>query len=223
MFSNAFLIVWNDVSSATEYEYRRWHRVEHMPERLAIPGFMLGRRYADLSAAKYRFLTIYETASTDVFSSAPYRASLASPTPWTTRMSAQMTNFVRRVCRTAASASNAVGGAVATFHFRDAGEADRLVRMVCELDGVTGAHVGVVDEAATGARRDEMQLRSRDGIDPFDAVLIVEGDDRAALARLNAALIDCIAQCAAGKPAFSQHYDLALVFHPTHTSATGQG
>ena len=36
MFGNAFLASWNDVDPLLEAEYQRWHRVEHMPERLAV-------------------------------------------------------------------------------------------------------------------------------------------------------------------------------------------
>lgn len=220
MLNPAFLIVWNDVEPGVEAEYRRWHRVEHMPERLAIPGFMLGRRYSNLDGAKYRYLTIYEVASADVFRSEPYRASLAQPTPWTTRMSAQMTNFVRRVCRTVASDGTSIGGVLATFQLQldehDTNKSKRLVSSIAAMDGVTGVHLGAVDADATGARRDEMQSRSQPDTVPFNSVLVVESDSRQALAALLPALDGQIAQFTGGGAVSARTYDLALLFQPTH-------
>lgn len=223
MFGNAFLIVWNDVASASEDEYRRWHRVEHMPERLAIPGFALGRRYVDTAAAKYRYLTVYEVDGADVFRSEPYRASLASPTPWTTRMSAEMTNFVRRVCRTTASSGVAVGGAVATFTIAldgdaaaDRAGAKRLVEAIVGFDGVSAVHLGAVDAETTGERRDAMQSRAQDETPPFNAVLIVEGETRRALAGLLERIGDRLAQFAGSRTADAKLYQLALLYQPSY-------
>ena len=190
MFDAGFLVVWNDVAAAVEAEYRRWHRSEHMPERMSLPGFTRGRRYMDLAGTRNRYLTVYEGRSVETFRSEPYRARLAAPTPWTSRMSARMSNFVRRVCRTVASDGAAIGGAAATFRFRladdhgigAAGAAAELVRAVIGVDGAVGAHLGLVDAEITGTRGDEMQSRSSAGADPFNAVLIVEGDSRAVVA-----------------------------------------
>lgn len=218
MFDGAFLISWNDIAGNAEDEYRRWHRTEHMPERLAVPGFSLGRRYTDLGGARYRYLTVYEVESTEVFRSAPYRARLAEPTPWTRRMSAQMTNFVRRVCRTAASAGDPVGAAAATLRLRigtglpEAAEA--LVRAALAIDGVIAAHVGAVDEGTTQVRTDEMQTRNP--TDAFDAVLIAESDSRTALADCYNKLAATVAvKAGPGALVLGQTYDLAFALRRT--------
>lgn len=40
-----FLPIWFELAEGVEREFDRWHTIEHMPERLGIPGFLRGRRY----------------------------------------------------------------------------------------------------------------------------------------------------------------------------------
>src|SRR5215208_2640650 len=72
----AFLAMWHDIAAAAEPEYNLWHTREHMPERLGIPGFEVGRRYVDWNLDTFRYFTLYEGRSLDVFRSAPYLARL---------------------------------------------------------------------------------------------------------------------------------------------------
>lgn len=62
--------------------YRQWHNAEHMPERVGIPGFLLGRRYLAADDAT-RFLMCYDTLGPQVLVSDPYLRALNTPTPWT--------------------------------------------------------------------------------------------------------------------------------------------
>ena len=39
------LMVWADVPADKEEEFNRWYNEEHLPERMAIPGFLGGARY----------------------------------------------------------------------------------------------------------------------------------------------------------------------------------
>ena len=41
---NAFLAMWHDIEPDAWTEYMEWHTREHMPERLSIPGFLVGKR-----------------------------------------------------------------------------------------------------------------------------------------------------------------------------------
>lgn len=221
MLDAGFLVVWNDIAPEVEAEYQRWHRVEHMAERMAVPGFTLGRRYWDRGGSRYRYLTVYEGRSVETFRSEPYRARLAAPTPWTTRMSAHMDNFIRRVCRTVASEGAAIGGAAATFRCQLAdvhgcapvAPAAELVRAAIGVDGAVGAHLGLVDAEITGMRTDGMQSRSSAGAGPFNAVLIVESDSRAVLADRLPELRRLLAKFVVDDKAIAaQVYDLALLF-----------
>lgn len=79
----AYLLIANDVEAASEDEFNRWYDGQHLNERLGVPGFINARRYVAQSAS-LRYVAYYETDSVDVFTSAAYRARLASPTDWTT-------------------------------------------------------------------------------------------------------------------------------------------
>ena len=53
-----------------------------MPERVAIPGFLRGRRYVALDA-DLEFFNLYEAASPKVLAGPDYLERLNNPTPWT--------------------------------------------------------------------------------------------------------------------------------------------
>jgi len=38
-FGRGALVNWGGVVAASEVDYNAWHSLEHMPERLAVPGF----------------------------------------------------------------------------------------------------------------------------------------------------------------------------------------
>jgi hypothetical protein len=87
-----------DVPAALEDDFNRWYEQEHIPERLAIPGFIRACRYkAFLGAPKY--LAVYEVTSSDVFESAEYLHFLkgAGETPWTKKILAACTNKSRNL------------------------------------------------------------------------------------------------------------------------------
>jgi len=39
------LMVYTDVAAEVEEEFNRWYNVEHIPERLSIPGVLNAARY----------------------------------------------------------------------------------------------------------------------------------------------------------------------------------
>src|SRR6185295_4098933 len=44
------LAFWHDVAPGGEAEFDQWHLREHIPERVAVPGFLRCRRYVTLGA-----------------------------------------------------------------------------------------------------------------------------------------------------------------------------
>ena len=72
------LIAWHDVEEGREAEYLDWHSHEHMQERLAIPGFLQGRRYSVVGSGP-QFLIVYAVTDTDAFTSPPYLERLNHP------------------------------------------------------------------------------------------------------------------------------------------------
>ena len=96
------LIAWHDVEEGREAEYLDWHSHEHMKERLAIPGFLQGRRYSVVGSGS-QFLILYTVMNPDVFTSQTYLERLNHPTDWTQQVMPALRNMNRSLCRVAAS------------------------------------------------------------------------------------------------------------------------
>jgi hypothetical protein len=101
-----------DVDPVMEDEHNRWCIHEHIPERLAIPGFLRCRRYAATSedSSARRYVNLYETHSVSAMTSAAYLARLEAPTPWTTRMAPSVLNATRTAAAAVVSRGRGAGG-----------------------------------------------------------------------------------------------------------------
>lgn len=55
------LAMWWDIHPAIRAEFEDWHTHEHFPERLALPGFLRGSRWADADGGA-GFFVLYEVA-----------------------------------------------------------------------------------------------------------------------------------------------------------------
>jgi hypothetical protein len=107
------LAIWHGITAEAEKDFCLWHDTEHMPERLAIPGFLRGRRYR--SAAHPRnFFTLYETESVATTRSPPYLARLRDPTPWTRRVLPHFRDAFRVRCRVLETTGDGLGEAILT-------------------------------------------------------------------------------------------------------------
>ncbi len=112
------LAIWNNCAPGHEDEYEHWYQTEHLPERLAIPGFLRGRRYETLGAGP-RFFTYYETASPAVLGSAAYLERGNNPTPATTRiMTGPFKDMNRTVCRQVVRLGDMRGAVAATIRMK---------------------------------------------------------------------------------------------------------
>ncbi|MBT5168282.1 MAG: hypothetical protein HOL92_07360 [Opitutales bacterium] len=89
---------YSDIDEAYIPRYRQWHNLEHMPERVSIPGFIEGRRYLGAEGAP-GFLMMYETEAVDVLESQAYLGSLDDPTPWTSEALAHFRKPLRGIYR----------------------------------------------------------------------------------------------------------------------------
>src|SRR5262249_8437580 len=47
--SAAVLAFFHDIVAGREAEFEEWFQHEHLPERIAMPGFVIGRRYEAVS------------------------------------------------------------------------------------------------------------------------------------------------------------------------------
>jgi hypothetical protein len=105
------VLVWNDITEQGREQFYDWHDKEHIPERLAIPGFRRGRRYVKPGHSP-EWLTMYEADDLDVVTSPEYLQRLNSPTPGTTKTLQYFRNTSRAVCRIVSSTGSSSGGHV---------------------------------------------------------------------------------------------------------------
>lgn len=201
-----FLAIWNDVAPEHETEWLQWHTVEHMPERVSVPGFLGGRRYADWSLAHHRFFTLYLGAEVATFSSPPYLERLNDPTPWTAKLAPHFRNFLRGACRVVASESRGLGGALATVqvHVKDparagnAAAAHELLARLVGAGGVVGAHLGLQEASVSAVQTREKALRGDRATIDFEGVLMIEGLTRRELEAARPLLLTAIDDPATG-------------------------
>lgn len=97
-----------DLPVDREADVLAWHTEEHLPERLALPGFNRGRRFICLDGSP-KFLILYELAGLEVLRSAPYLERLNSPTPWTARSLPEFRNNFRTAFEVLGAAGNGSG------------------------------------------------------------------------------------------------------------------
>ena len=92
------LAIFNNVPPGREAEFEEWFQQEHLAERIAVPGFLLGRRH-EAVAAEPRYFNFYLTTSAAVLKSSAYLTRLDNPTPMTrTIMSEVFKDMNRTVC-----------------------------------------------------------------------------------------------------------------------------
>lgn len=90
MSRKGFLLVLMHPPTVMEEEFNAWYDTEHIPDRLAIPGFESGQRFHSLDGGVPRYLAFYDLTSVDVMDSPDYlRVSFDQATPWTKRITAR--------------------------------------------------------------------------------------------------------------------------------------
>jgi len=83
--AKGILIAAMDFSAAPEDEFHDWYDLEHIPERLAIAGFLNAQRWIAVDNPKISLVT-YDLDEVGVLQSPPYQAIAgANSSPWTKR------------------------------------------------------------------------------------------------------------------------------------------
>ena len=103
LLGQAAMLLAFDVAAEAIDEHDDWHTHEHLPERLAIPGFLRGTRWVAVQGQP-RYLVLYEVERLETLASAPYLERLNQPTPWTSKMMPHYRGMTRGLCSVAASA-----------------------------------------------------------------------------------------------------------------------
>ena len=86
MADKGFLLVTMQPPPAFEEEFNAWYDTEHLPERLAVPGFETALRFVCLYGHP-RYLAMYDLVRPEVLDSPEYlRVAFENSSPWTRRV-----------------------------------------------------------------------------------------------------------------------------------------
>src|SRR3954462_5540535 len=117
--SPGILAIFNNVAPGREAEFEEWFQHEHLAERIAVPGFLLGRRHEAISGEP-RYFNFYLTQSADVLKSAAYIERLDHPTPMTHKiMSEIFKDMIRTVCHRTLRLGAMRGAAAVALRFTE--------------------------------------------------------------------------------------------------------
>ncbi len=115
--AHGVLAIFNNVAAGRDADFDRWFQTEHLAERLAVPGFLYGRRHRAISGSS-RYFNFYLTESPEVLTSKPYLARLDDPTPMTKMIISEVFRDMNRtVCRRHLRLGNIRGSMAVTVRF----------------------------------------------------------------------------------------------------------
>jgi len=166
--------MWWDVAPEVRAEWEHWHSTEHMPERLAIPGFLRGTRWVARSGEPSYFV-LYEVAELATITTGAYLERLNNPTPWSRKMMPHHRNMVRSLCAVRAGWGGGVPQVLATIRFAPTAVLPKLPRG----QGLTGAHL-LESQPMPAVQTAEQKIRGGDA--SADWVMLVGGYHASALA-----------------------------------------
>lgn len=181
--------IWHDIAAEGLDEFYAWHGQEHMPERVAIPGFIRGRRFIAIEADR-EFFNLYETRDESVVKSDAYKARLDDPTPWTVATVRHFRAVARTLSRVEATLGAADGGLVATLRYdlpleAEAAHAAALragpLPKLAALPGIAAIHLIAADREASGYVNAEQKARGAANETPSHALIVEGWADEAAL------------------------------------------
>ena len=156
---------WATIDEDYLHRFREWHTCEHMPERVSIPGFQVGRRYIDCGDPA-TYLMTYQTNDSAVLGSPPYLDALNAPSDWTRESLPHFRKPVRNIySRLAAHGETDYLAAPYVYTLRFNADGDGLAEAAAALAGdeqLGRVALYQVDEAISGIQTSETQdLRRR--------------------------------------------------------------
>jgi hypothetical protein len=191
LLGKAAVAMWWDMAAAHRNEFEDWHSHEHFPERLAIPGFLRGSRWA-CAAGGEGFFIMYELQAYETLTSPAYFARLNAPTPWSMQMMPRHKNMVRSQCQVLESHGGGIAGAMLTIRLSPAPQRAEALHahlraLLSELPqrpGVTAAHLLRTQTPQTAATTEQKIRGGADGV--ADWIVLASGYDAVALLDLSA-------------------------------------
>ena len=91
----AVVAIWHDIAPEGRAQFYEWHQREHMPERVAIPGFNRGRRWIRVAGDGQEWFNSYEVDRFETLVGQDYLGRLNAPTQWTKDTVVQFRNVTR--------------------------------------------------------------------------------------------------------------------------------
>ena len=93
--AKGILIAAMDFTAVAEDEFHDWYDTEHIPERLAVPGFINAERFIGIDNPKVS-VALYDLDSREVLFSEPYKkVGGANGSPWTKRVTGRTKGLIR--------------------------------------------------------------------------------------------------------------------------------
>ncbi|MDE2334886.1 MAG: hypothetical protein KGK10_10155 [Rhodospirillales bacterium] len=188
LLGSGVLAIWNGVAPGADAQFAAWHVREHIPERMAVPGFLRGRRYTAIEGSP-KYFNFYETETSATLTSPAYLARLDDPSSWTRRVVAEFRDTSRTICDVALSLGQGEGGVIETIRlqsaaadhaeYRAAMEAE-VMRALMETPGITGVHLLHGRPGDSMRRTAEKALRGASD-EVADWILLVEALDAGTL------------------------------------------
>jgi hypothetical protein len=197
LLGGGVVLVWCDIAAEAADEHERWHSYEHIPERLAVPGYLRVRRGISQEPDVPRIFVLYEVRDLDVVTSPAYLERLNNPSAWTSRMMRSVKRLNRTPCRIAGSAGAGIGAQMATIRLTPDPAAESRLRHwlastalpeIARQPGIVGAHLLEADAVARGPNTREQVLRGQRD-EAANWVIVLEGFDRQAVREVPAALL----------------------------------
>ena len=175
MTQQGILAIWNDCRAGREAEFEAWFQGEHLLERLAVPGFLFGRRHQAISGA-CGYFNFYLVEQPAVLTAKPYLERLDHPTPMTRKvMSEIFINMNRTICHRTLRRGAFRGAYAVTARFDVAPEMSALTALAENLvhdAGVASCEIwSAVDPAGLPA---SMEEKLRGGDKKIKACLMVD-------------------------------------------------
>jgi hypothetical protein len=169
----AAVAMWWDIAPDMKAEFEDWHTHEHMPERLAIPGFLRGTRWV-AATGEPSYFVLYEVVDLETLTGGPYLERLNDPTPWSRKMMPHHLNMLRSLCQVRASFGRGVAQAAATLRL-DAPLAAESLSALPKCKGLTAAQL--LESQSMAGMRPTTEQRIRAGDTEAGWIAIIGGYD----------------------------------------------
>jgi hypothetical protein len=169
------LAIFNDCVPGREAEFEEWFQGEHLQERLAVPGFLFGRRHQAISGS-CGYFNFYLVEQPSVLTSKPYLERLDNPTPATRKvMSEIFINMNRTICHRTLRLGAFRGAYAVTARFNETPDMKALTALSKALLQDTGVAACEIWRAVDRAGQPvSMEEKLRGGDKKIEACLMVD-------------------------------------------------